>query len=236
MKKLLMAAVAAGFLFSVGAGVANAQNSGNTASVDASAYSIVANAFAITSGAPCVTEGTVAACVLGGFEPEPAACTSCTIMSTTIRGDSAHHNALIITVSAVTGIFTANLNALDYHNIRAVLDAARVKLTVKVDGHDAIPGPVTFDSMLHFDLNAGTPTFINLDLSNEMSAHAFTFIYVLPNDPNVWSDHTVEVDGWVTAYADVLASSGLALTDVKAILGKRTLTVEKWQLENTHNH
>jgi hypothetical protein len=232
MKNLILAAVAAGCFFSVAGGVAKANDNG--AAVDASAYSIITNVFSITSGAECASVGTAADCTVAAFTPDRT-CNSCTILETTINGDSGPHNVLIITVSAVTGIFTANLNALDYHNFQAVFDAAHINMKVKVDGRDAVPGPVIFDSMMHFDLNAGTPTFLNLDLSQEMGARSFTFFYFLPNDPNIWSSHKVEVDAWVKVDADVFTAHGFALTDMAAIIGKRTLTVTKSYLDYTHH-
>jgi hypothetical protein len=232
MKKHILAALTAGFLFSVAGGVAKANDDGSA--VNASAYSIISNVFAVNSGALCLSSGTAADCSVAATAPDPA-CSSCTVLETYITGDSGPHNVLIITVSAVTGIFTANLSALDYHNIQAVLDAAHINMTVKVDGIDAIPGPVIFDSMIHFDLNAGTPTFLNLDLTNEMGARSYTFFYFLPSDPNVWHGHKVEVDAWVKADADVLSAHGFALTDITAILGKRTLVVQKSYLDYSHN-
>jgi len=233
MKKHILAALAAGFLFSVAGGVAKAQND-NGSAVDASDYILLDNVIVTNSGAPCLSKGTAADCMDAAVAPDPATATP--VLETWINGDHGSHNILIITVSADVGLFTANLNAIDYHNFQAVLDAAHIHMVVKVDGHDAIPGSIILDSMVHFDVNAGTPTFLNLDLTGELGARSFTFFYVVPNDANIWSGHKVEVDAWPTVDVDVFSAHGFLVSDVLAILGKRTLVVQKSYISWAHSH
>ena len=149
-------------------------------------------------------------------------------LTTTIDAEEGRSNVLIIHVSMVTGVFSVNLNLQPPNNLSAVLDAARIQVRVLVDGKPATPGPITFDSLIHFNLNATSATFLEADLSGSLAAHSFTFFVAGPSGDD---DHTVKVQARLAVDADVFASSGLTFTDALAVIGKRTLVVQKDRLD-----
>jgi len=153
------------------------------------------------------------------------------ILSTTIDADGDSDQALLISVSAVTGIFTSNVNIENPNDLRAVTDSASIQVAVKVDGKWATPGLVTFDSLMRFNIDTNTAGFVSEDLSAQTTAHSFNFykVGITPTDDD---DHRVEVFARITVNANALTNSGINLTDVSAFIGPRTLTVETAQVDD----
>lgn len=156
------------------------------------------------------------------------------ILSTTIDAEDCDSKAFLVNVSAVTGIFSHNINVASSTDLRLVVDAARIQVAVRIDGKWATPGPVTFDSALHYNEQSSTPGFINIDLSGQTAAHSFNFYQIGVADTDD-DDHKVEVFARVSLDATALSNSGIDTTDVAAFIGARTLTVETAWVDTDEN-
>jgi hypothetical protein len=153
------------------------------------------------------------------------------ILSTTIDAEGSDDQALLISVSAVTGIFTSNTNIENPNDLRVVTDSAAIQVAVKVDGKWATPGLVTFDSLMRFNIDTNSASFASEDLSAQTTAHSFNFYKVGLADTD-GDDHKVEVFARISVDANALTNSGVNLTDMSAFIGPRTLTVETAQVDD----
>ena len=124
-----------------------------------------------------------------------------------------------------------NTNIENPNDLRVVTDSARIQVAVKVDGKWATPGLVTFDSIMRFNIDTNSASFVSVDLSAQTQAHSFNFYKVGLADTD-GDDHKVEVFARINVDANALTNSGINTTDVSAFIGPRTLTVETAQVDD----
>jgi hypothetical protein len=211
MKKLFLSAIFLGLVFST----AVAANAGDHAAVASKKNALIYNGY-------------------GGDQLTQGVSVWKKILSTVIDAKDGDSRALLINVSAVTGIFTANTNVEVAQDLRAVLDSARIQVAVKVDGKWAKPGLVTFDSLLRMNIDSNTPNFVNLDLTEQTAAHSFSF-YQVGIAPTQDNDHTVEVFARISIDAQTFSNSGINMTEATAFIGPRTLTVTTAKVDLDEN-
>jgi hypothetical protein len=211
MKKFFLAAIFLGLMF----GTVGAANAKDHAAVDSQKKMLIYNGYAGESVTKSVSPWKK-------------------ILSTTIDAEDCDDKAFLVSVSGVTGIFSQNLNVATSTDLRLVVDAARIQVAVKIDGKWATPGPVTFDSAMHYNEQSSVPGFINIDMSGQTAAHSFNFYQVGVADTDD-DDHTVEVFARVSLDATALSLSGLDSTQVTAVVGSRTLIVETAYVDTDEN-
>jgi hypothetical protein len=211
MNKLVLIALSLVLFFGIAPGVANAKN---RAAVNKSDQVKIVNALEVDAAGKLLVDKDDIRTRWQDILPP-----------TLIDAEDGKDKAFLIDVSAVTGIFTANVSIYNNNTVGAVFDKARLQVRVLVDGVEATPGPVTFDALLRFHFAAGSTAFINVDLSARLAAHAFNFYKVgIKDTPG--DDHIIRVQARVCLDADTFSRSGLVITDVATIIGKRTVTVE----------
>ena len=202
MKRFFLAAIFLGLTF----GAVGAAKAADRAAVDSEKKLLIYNGYA----------GDTVSKNVSGWKK---------IMSTVIDASNCDNKAFLVNVSAVTGLFSQNLNVASSTDLRLVVDAARIQMAVKIDGKWATPGPITFDSAMHYNEQSSYPGFINIDMSAQTAAHSFNFYQIGVADTDN-DDHTVEVFARVSLDATALSNSGLDTTQVTAVVGSRTLIVE----------
>lgn len=160
-----------------------------------------------------ITELTVVTGTTGGISDSGFL----TVLSTTVKTD-AWTNRLYSNVSAFTSIGTVDESATS-GGTSLSSEIASVDVRVLVDGVEALPGTITFDSVTHIVGTALSEEEFLLFVETRGAAHSFDFVTrdVLPGT------HTIEVQA--RAVASAIADPALVASAL-AVIGDRTLVVQ----------
>jgi len=140
-----------------------------------------------------------------------------TIMSATIHTDS-WTNRLYSNVSAFTSIGTVDASNLA-GGTSTTFELASIDVRVLVDGEEALPGTITFNSTVHIVDTVLSEEEMLFLLETRGESNSFDFVTrdVLPGS------HTVEVQARAITAADAITALGAS---VVAIIGDRSLVVQ----------
>jgi len=147
-----------------------------------------------------------------------------TVLSTTINTDSTT-NRLYSNVSAFTSMATVDAsNSAGGTSLTTEIGVIEVR--VLVDGVEALPGVVPFDTVTHiFSSTLGEDEFYVM-IEQQGEAHSFDFV----TRDIVAGSHTIQVQARAVAVA---ASSNAEQAETVAIIGDRTLVVQQGRVASS---